>query len=86
VEPTLRGGAAVRPEDRLEGERGRARERMHLNPHAVVDPVELDRPARRRLDDLRVALNGSLDAADVLETIERPEHVARCGLSNHADH
>ena len=73
VEPALLECAAVGTIDGLEGERRRTGQRMLLDPDRIVDAVELDRFAERRVDDPGVAFDGRFEAADVLEAIEGPD-------------
>src|SRR5262249_25435703 len=67
VKPALLDIAAIRPKDRLPGKCGRARERVDVDEQAVVDAVELDRLAARRVDHARMPDDGGSVAADLVE-------------------
>ena len=75
VEPALLERAAVGTKDGFERERRRSRQRVLLDPDRVVDAVEFDGLAERRVDDFGIAFDGRFEAADVLEPVERPHDV-----------
>jgi hypothetical protein len=82
MEPALCLPASIGPENRLPRKRLGSCERMHVDEQRIVDAVEFDRPADRRVDDARVAENSCTMTADSIQSIERPQFdaaAARCG-------
>jgi hypothetical protein len=47
-----------------------------LDPDRVVDPIELDGLAERRVNNAGVAFDGRLHATDILEAVEGPDDFA----------
>jgi hypothetical protein len=86
VEPALFERAPIGPEYRLERKRRRACKGMLLDPDRIIDAVEFDRPAERRIDDPRSAFNRGFVAADVLEPVERPDGFSARLASRHRTH
>ena len=72
MEPALRAGAAIGPEDRLPRERRRTGQRVRTDQERVVHAVELDGLAERRVDHARAAEDGRGVATDAIEAIEGP--------------
>ena len=80
MEPALRLGAAVRPEDRFKRERLGARQRMFLDQQRIADAVELDGFADRRFDHFRMAFDLHRQAADLVEVVEIPRDLFDLGV------
>ena len=75
MKPALFRLAAVRAKYRFPGECLRAGQRVDADKERIVNAVELDRLADRRVDHSRLAHDGRRMATDAIETIERP-HLA----------
>jgi hypothetical protein len=80
VKPALLGRAAVRTKHCLEGELLSAGQWMLIDVNRIIDAVELNRFAKRRLDHLRVAVHLDGQSADRVEAIEGPRRLARSVL------
>jgi hypothetical protein len=78
MEPALLRFPAVGPEDRFPGERLGAGERMHVHEDRIVDAVEFDRLADRRVHHLRIAQHRRRMTTETIEAIEDP-YVLRHG-------
>jgi len=73
MEPPLCRLASVWTEDGLPCERRRSGQRMDADDERIMDAVEGDRLADRRVDHPRVADDRRLVAADAIEPIEGPQ-------------